>query len=317
MITKSLCPQCYKEIQAELAVGAHVWMVKECPEHGIFTGMVERDPRWYFECVKLGCTNIYDGLLVDVTSKCNIKCKYCYHDNSGGNRSVQDIIDEIQYYGDKNPFILTGGEPTLHPDIIEIINKSLEVGPTWLLTNGIKICDQDFFHEILNTGLLNGKILNVGLSFHPESDGKDKEFLELCRKIGVMLGTSFYVIDSIDQIENAVRLLEDNQDVLCEIRIKAATNIWNESKAKEKIFVSDMINKLISMGETTIDNRSNNKISYGSVIHKGLPIKLISWYDIDNVDLNDIDCGPWYLAKDGTINNFVTTGLINEGCKGN
>jgi hypothetical protein len=34
---------------------------------------------------------------------------------------------------------------------------------------------------------------------------------------------------------------------------------------------------------------------------------------VDNVDLNDINCGPWYRARTGELANFVKSLLINEG----
>jgi hypothetical protein len=42
---------------------------------------------------------------------------------------------------------------------------------------------------------------------------------------------------------------------------------------------------------------------------------LVSWYDINNVDLLDISCPPYYRSKDGGIYNLVTAELINEGIK--
>lgn len=309
-MNRSLCPVCFKEIVADVTVGNHVWMIKECPEHGRFSAMVERDPHWYFFCKKENSPCFYEGLMVDVTNQCNIKCKYCYHDNSGGHRSVEDVINEIQYYGDKAPFILTGGEPTLHPELADIIQQSLAYGQTVLLTNGIKLCDEEYLQSIIDTGILDNG--GFGLSFHKESNGKDLEFIDICRNKGVLIGTAFYVIDSVDQMQEAVKLLEENQDVLREIRIKAASNLWNESKVNNKIFVSDMFKQLVNLGETSIDTTCNNKLSYANTIHKGLKIKLISWYDKYNIDLDDINCDPWYLAKNGTLNNLVTTGILNE-----
>jgi hypothetical protein len=63
----------------------------------------------------------------------------------------------------------------------------------------------------------------------------------------------------------------------------------------------------------TINDKENNKLSYANLIVEDMDIKLVSWYDKSNVDLNDINCPPYYRAKDGTVNNLVTTGLINEG----
>ena len=44
-----------------------------------------------------------------------------------------------------------------------------------------------------------------------------------------------------------------------------------------------------------------------------MPVKLISWYDVQNIDLNDIDCPPYYKARDGNLYNFVTAALVNAG----
>jgi L-amino acid N-acyltransferase YncA len=72
-----------------------------------------------------------------------------------------------------------------------------------------------------------------------------------------------------------------------------------------------MIHYLGSIDE--IQFHDNQKASYAQVLFRGLDIRLISWYDVNNVDLWDIDCAPYYKAQDGTVNNFVTSSLINEG----
>lgn len=39
----------------------------------------------------------------------------------------------------------------------------------------------------------------------------------------------------------------------------------------------------------------------------------MTWYNVDNVDLNDIDCPPFYKSIEGEIGNFAASCLRNEG----
>lgn len=310
-ITASLCPQCYMEIPAQILREEHgVWMLKQCPIHGQFTGLVERDPLWFDFCEKANAKSIYNGLLIDVTSQCNLQCKYCYH-SKGGDRYLPEILHEAVNNKDAAPFILTGGEPTLHPKLTEIIHEVSKHGETWILTNGVKLCDENYFNEI-TPELIHDGIANIGLSFHKESMGKDLLLLDLLRKKNLKLGTSFYVIDDLKQIDCALSIYRDNLDVMSEIRIKTASNLWSENHAVNKIYTSDMLKYLSSIGKTTIDTRYNNKVSYANVIHDGLNLKLISWYDKWNIDLVDINCPPFYKSSDGNYYNMVTACLKNK-----
>jgi hypothetical protein len=49
------------------------------------------------------------------------------------------------------------------------------------------------------------------------------------------------------------------------------------------------------------------------VVFEGLKLMLVSWYNIYNVDLEDINCAPFYTAKDGKTRDFVYSCLVNEG----
>jgi organic radical activating enzyme/GNAT superfamily N-acetyltransferase len=309
-LTESLCPVCYSKIPAVVYIDGCVLMKKTCPIHGEFISVVERDPEWF----KLAQDKeIYDGYLIDVTSKCNIKCAYCYHDNNGSERTVDDIYRDALENKHLAPFILTGGEPTLHKDLKEIILKLKEIGEVNLLTNGIRLCDEKYFDEIMPLLSNENCIHDVSLSFHKESEGKDLEFLELCKKKGIKIWTCFYVIDDLKQIDQALELFRVYVGTVDNFRIKIASNLGIENKAENKLFVSDIIRYLMSLEDDTEFQPASQKVSYGQVWHDGIDIKIISWYDVNNIDLWDIDCAPYWKANDGTISNFVTSAIINEG----
>ena len=315
-LTESLCNECYKVIPATVnEVDGSMWINKRCPTHGVFTAMVERDSFWYYICRRLNCKNIYNGYLIDITNRCNLKCKYCYNNNDGSQMSVDDVVNDAEENKHRVPFIMMGGEPTLHDGLPEILKRLTGIAETFVITNGIKLCDENYLNEICASGLLKGNKLNVGLSFHLESKGKDIEFLELCRKRKFVINTALYVIDGLEQIDIATSLARKYSDVIPNMRIKAASNLGNESGASNKIFVSDMINYLKRRGNTDLALSQFNKLSFGNVIHEGLFLMLVSWYDTNNVDLLDISCPPFYRSKDGGIYNIVISELINEGIR--
>ncbi len=83
---------------------------------------------------------------LEITKKCNQKCFYCFND-SGYSRSKDELsleewrslISEICTHGYKSIHI-TGGEPFLHPNVVEILQHSLKLNlDTTVLSNGLKI----------------------------------------------------------------------------------------------------------------------------------------------------------------------------------
>lgn len=62
--------------------------------------------------------------------------------------------------------IFTGGEPTLRPDLFEIIIKAEELGMvTGLATDGLRLSENDYFEKLLNTGLDH-----LLITFDPENE---------------------------------------------------------------------------------------------------------------------------------------------------
>lgn len=313
-LTLSICPACYDVIPAIITTSENgVFITKECRKHGCFQGMVERDPRWYNFCRNENQQKIYDGYFIDVTDKCNLSCQYCFHPKGDNARTVQDIVADAKENAALAPFLLTGGEPTLHPDLPEIVRELSAIGETWVLSNGVKLCDEAYLDELCKAGLLHEKTLYVGLSYHREAKGRDIDFLILCREKGLKVGSVQYVIDNISQIDEAITLYENYRDVITIMKIKAASNLWQEHDVRNTIFTSDMINYLRTKGEVDLIPGMAQKVSYASVMFKRcLPINLVSWYEVGNVDLYDIDCPPYYRSKDGVIRDFVTACLFND-----
>jgi molybdenum cofactor biosynthesis enzyme MoaA len=75
---------------------------------------------------------------------CNLSCGHCFISCTPHNRShelmdlsdVRRRLEEAEALGVRE-FYFTGGEPFLHPDILEMIAAALAYGPVTVLTNGV------------------------------------------------------------------------------------------------------------------------------------------------------------------------------------
>jgi sulfatase maturation enzyme AslB (radical SAM superfamily) len=91
-----------------------------------------------------------DNLWLQVSgTRCNIECRHCF--NSSGPREtsfglmtldmVSRAIAAAAACGVREIYF-TGGEPFLHPQLLEMITCALTVAPTTVLTNGMLISDR-------------------------------------------------------------------------------------------------------------------------------------------------------------------------------
>lgn len=180
--TNSLCNECLKVIPAKIIFKDNkVYLLKYCPKHGEQLELLEHDieyfknKRLYDKAgtitktqteIKKGCP--YDcGLcpnhdqhscinILEVTNRCNMCCNTCYANSGKGKdldfKKVKEMIDfgaECEN-GRGEVLQISGGEPSIHPDIIKIIRYAREKYQYVMLnTNGIRIAeDEEFVKEL-------------------------------------------------------------------------------------------------------------------------------------------------------------------------
>lgn len=85
-----------------------------------------------------------DELWFQITgTRCNLTCTHCFISCSPTNltfdaidaETIEQYLDESRAFGVKE-YYFTGGEPFLHPDIVQILDRALHYGPVTVLTNG-------------------------------------------------------------------------------------------------------------------------------------------------------------------------------------
>ena len=183
--TTSLCSECLALVPAKIIVEAgNVFYVKRCRTHGAQKVLVSTDVAYYRLChdylkpgdrplvlqthTERGCP--YDcGLcpdheqhsclaLVDINEACNLACPVCFADSSP-ERTLHRPLAEIERMmdtlvaseGEPDLLQISGGEPTIHPQILEILRaaKQRPIRHVMLNTNGIRIAeDPDFVKQL-------------------------------------------------------------------------------------------------------------------------------------------------------------------------
>ena len=178
----SLCSHCLRRVDGKIVFeDGGVWMHKRCPQHGFEKVLIADDIAFYRrsrevylkvpeqvqQCntpVRWGCP--YDCgicpdheqhgciLIIELTDNCNLRCPTCYA-ASGPERETHRSLEQIERMLDRavaneeTPAVvqLSGGEPTLHPQLFEILAavRARPIGHLMINTNGIRIANEPDF----------------------------------------------------------------------------------------------------------------------------------------------------------------------------
>ncbi|MFC2009107.1 radical SAM protein [Chloroflexota bacterium] len=182
-ITRSLCPECRALVDAQILIReGKVYLRKHCPEHEWHEALISSDADWYLKSapynkpgsvplklatsVENGCP--YDcGLcpehqqhtclgLIEITTRCNLACPTCFADAGEGYdltlSQVETILDRfVETEGSPEVVQISGGEPTIHPQVVDIVAAAWarNISHVMLNTNGIRLAQEpDFVRQL-------------------------------------------------------------------------------------------------------------------------------------------------------------------------
>jgi 7,8-dihydro-6-hydroxymethylpterin dimethyltransferase len=203
--TESICPRCRAVLDAELVVRAgRVMLTRSCPTHGEFAAVVYGDAERYLEIQRFdkpgesplerqtelvrGCPHDC-GIcpehaqhtclgIIEVNTACNLDCPICFADSGTGPQEhgysltleqVESMLDAfVRAEGEPESVQLSGGEPSIHPQILEMLESARARGiPLVMLnTNGIRLARDPRFAPAL---------AEVGVHVYMQFDGFDEE----------------------------------------------------------------------------------------------------------------------------------------------
>ena len=183
--TLSMCPECMVTIPAKIVQqGGRIFLHKHCIKHGLQEEILEHNAEYYrrrndFSRPGTSCktqTDIERGCpfdcglcpdheqhtcigLIEVNTTCDMCCPTCYaNSGSAGNLSFDQIRRMIDFYidsehGQAEILQVSGGEPSLHPKIMEILHyaRSTSLSYVMLNTNGLRIASDEAFVKELSS----------------------------------------------------------------------------------------------------------------------------------------------------------------------
>ncbi len=171
--TQALCSVCRKKVQARIiSEDGKVFLEKFCPEHSFSKTLLSTDVNWFVESMSYikpreyplksntegfsGCPDSCGFCgehqqhtclpVVEITDKCDFDCPVCLKDFNDLKEMTQS---EFQYMLDEllateksvDVINISGGEPTMHPELKDFINYSMAKGVTQITvsTNGLNL----------------------------------------------------------------------------------------------------------------------------------------------------------------------------------
>ncbi|MDR1604282.1 MAG: radical SAM protein [Gracilibacteraceae bacterium] len=269
--TEALCPFCLKSSPARVeAQGNEVWLVKDCPEHGRTESCLWPDkdsflrmnslrlppapPRFFRSAAKRGCPldcgfcarHARRATLVEieVTERCNLRCPVCFMsaEERRGEAPPDPTLEELgrtfehimQATTPQTAIQVTGGEPTIRPDLPAIIRLGRSVGFEFIEinTNGLALARDEAYAAALAEAGATG----IYLQFDGVTDAvfqktrgtallADKlAVLDNCRRAGLQICLAMTIIEGVNesQIGDVLRFALDNRDIVAGVAYQPA-----------------------------------------------------------------------------------------------
>ncbi|KPV48146.1 radical SAM protein, partial [Kouleothrix aurantiaca] len=213
-----------------------VFMRKRCPEHGWFEALVFGDAQLYTEIARYNkpgtlplefATEVRDGCphdcglcpehqqhaclgIIEVNQACNLDCPLCFagsgtHLAQNGwqltRAQVEFMLDSF-VAAEGNPEVIqfSGGEPTLHPQIIDFVELAQAKGISYVMinTNGIKIARDDH---------LLAELARVKPQIYLQFDGFEPSTNLALRGRADLLETKLRALDRLAEVDVRVVLV--------------------------------------------------------------------------------------------------------------
>jgi len=185
-----MCRECRALVPARVfEEGGAVFQERLCPRCGPNRARIADSVEWYLDraattvrCkpaqlpgreVRLGCphdcgpcafhANACHLPVFSVTNACNLDCPICFTYNRADRKyfmsreELRSLLDKlIARAGPFDLMNITGGEPTLHPDIVELLKECRrpEIGRVTMNSNGLRLAaDEDLCRALADLGI--------------------------------------------------------------------------------------------------------------------------------------------------------------------
>ena len=231
-LTRSICPECRRVIDAQVLLRDNkVYMRKRCPDHGVVEGLIYSDAQAYVSAARYNkpgtlplafSTAIEHGCphdcglcpdhqqhtclgIIEVNSACNMDCPLCFANAGAGFNltleEVEEILDDlVRAEGRPEVVQFSGGEPSIHPQIIPMLRaaRARDIPYVMLNTNGKRIATDDAFLA---------ELAEVRPAIYFQFDGFDRETYRVIRAEPDILPEKLRALDRLAAVGLSVVLV--------------------------------------------------------------------------------------------------------------
>ena len=201
------------------------------------------------------------SLRITITNRCNVNCIYCHHDGmrSSKNEMTPDEIHKISQIAKRigvRKMRLSGGEPLVRKDIVEIVSKINSVGfkDISMTTNGIFL--EKYAKDLKEAGLDR---VNVSLdTLNPETYEfiTTKDYLESAKK-GILKSVevglypvkiNMVIMKGINEheVKDMFKFCKENNMVLQLIELIESENCDDDKFSAEYHYKLDMLEERLA-----------------------------------------------------------------------
>lgn len=335
--TTGLCGTCYRELPAQIEFrdNGAAYITKTCPAHGYQEAMVERDAEFWRTATQSDPDNptwqVYNNIsLVEVTDRCNVQCKHCYHapDNSVEDLPAEFIINKALSMPTQL-VCLMGAEPTMRSDLFHIISeitnrKAVIPKKVDMYTNGVKLKDPAYVQQLVDAGLHG-----ISMSIHNSEYHKPAIWRNVCTALDniinlrLVLGQISFTVENKDHVNEAVdkMLYMKAHDMLPNnFCMRSPAEIGIPFKQEQEIFASDIwqwLSEVAAERGLTFEKHSNfgsNPYHVGALFD-GMCMQVIHWASAVSVDTAYMYMGPWASFIPNTHGTMLIQAILRDGMK--
>lgn len=281
--TRSLCPACFREIDAGLYLaGGRAVIVKSCAEHGAFSEVADSDGGLYLKCASTPKNRpLTYGLVIPVSYSCDLSCRWCYLPERGTEFTV-DRIKSMIAASPARHIVFSGGEPCLRPELPDLIKHVKSIHPekrTVLLTNGLKLASSSYATRLKDSGLdycifsLNGFRPSTHIVFNGRDLSAEKmRALDNLKKLKMPTILSMTLARGVneDEFADVFRFGMANLGFIRQLRLRNVSDIGAYSQSGP-IYMSDMLKTVSAatgfsleemLRENAVSNRRAGTVNY-------------------------------------------------------
>jgi uncharacterized radical SAM superfamily Fe-S cluster-containing enzyme len=201
--------------------------------------------------------------VVEVTDDCNLSCSFCFASSGPGGpqksaEEVHGLLETILDSGGPRPVQFSGGEPTVRPDLPDLVDEARDMGfeHVQVNTNGIALATREGYAETLADAGVTAVYLQFdGLTSETYEAIRDVDLLETkrraidaCREAGLSVVLVPTVVPGVndDEMGDVVRFALDNFDVIESVNFQPVAHFgrYGEDDAEDRFAIDDAARRL-------------------------------------------------------------------------